>query len=154
MGAIMAALIAVGKTPDEIEAFAKSVNYYKLLDPDFNLGLIKGDKIEAMLRDVFGDVRIQDTAIPLRITATNLDKGTLRIFTNGSVVEALRASIAIPGVFAPKVINGIHYIDGGIVMNLPVQALTGENVIAVSALKSDFAAIVKTKEILGFKVKS
>lgn len=116
--------------------------------------MIKGDKIEAMLRDVFGDAKIQDTAIPLRITATNLDKGTLRIFTNGSIAEALRASIAIPGVFAPKVINGIHYIDGGIVMNLPVQALTGENVVAVSALKSDFAAIVKTKEILGFKVKS
>lgn len=53
MGAIMAAFIAMGKTPEEMETFAKSVNYFKLLDPDFSLGLIKGEKIEALFREVF-----------------------------------------------------------------------------------------------------
>lgn len=154
MGAIMAAFIAMGKTPEEMESFAKSVNYFKLLDPDFSLGLIKGEKIEALFREVFQNADIRDAKIPLKIAATNLDKGTLRIFSSGDLVDALRASVAIPGIFAPKIIDGIHYVDGGIVMNLPVQALEGENVVAVSALKHDFHGIRKTKKVLGFNVKS
>jgi NTE family protein len=154
MGALVAAFIAIGKTPEEMVEFAKNVSYYRLADMDLRLGLLRGDRIMKLLSTVFGDQRIEETAIPLRIVATDLDAGTPRIFSSGKITDALRASFAIPGIFSPKVIDGTHYVDGGIVMNLPIPALSGQDVIAVSALKADFGEMIRTREILGFQVKS
>lgn len=152
MGAIAAALIASGKTPDEIADFARSIRYYGLVDPDFRFGIIKGKKIEKFLRTTFSHARIEDMPIPLRIVATNLDTREAVVFDQGDVADAIRASIAIPGVFVPSVIGGHHFVDGGLTMNLPVQALSGKDVIAVSALKADFAPMRKKKKVLGVEV--
>lgn len=154
MWAIIAALIAIWKTPQDILSLAKSLSYYKLLDTDFTLWLLKWNKIVQVLEEIFGDTKIQDTKIPLKITATNLDNWTLKIFSTWKIVDALRASFAIPWIFSPHIIDWKHYVDGWIIMNLPVQALSWENIIAVSALKMDFDTIIKTKKFLWFNVKS
>ena len=57
---------------------------------------------------------------PLRVLATNLETGQGRVFRNGDLVEAVRASMAIPGGFRPVVIEGQQYVDGALVENLPV----------------------------------
>ncbi len=57
---------------------------------------------------------------PLRILATNLETGQGRVFSQGDLVEAVRASMAIPGGFRPVVIEGQQYVDGALVENLPV----------------------------------
>jgi predicted acylesterase/phospholipase RssA len=72
---------------------------------------------------------------PLRILATNLETGQGRVFGKGDLVEAVRASMAIPGGFRPVVIDGQQYVDGALVENLPVstarEAFHPEVVLAV-----------------------
>lgn len=72
---------------------------------------------------------------PLRVLATNLETGQGRVFGKGDLVEAVRASMAIPGGFRPVVIEGQQYVDGALVENLPVftakEAFRPEVVIAV-----------------------
>ncbi|WP_306590655.1 patatin-like phospholipase family protein [Geothrix sp. 21YS21S-4] len=58
---------------------------------------------------------------PLRVLATNLETGQGRIFGQGDLVEAVRASMAIPGGFRPVLIDGQQYVDGALVENLPVS---------------------------------
>ncbi|GLH73353.1 hypothetical protein GETHLI_18550 [Geothrix limicola] len=58
---------------------------------------------------------------PLRVLATNLETGQGRVFGSGDLVEAVRASMSIPGGFRPVVIEGQQYVDGALVENLPVQ---------------------------------
>ena len=72
---------------------------------------------------------------PLRVLATNLETGQGRVFGNGDLVEAVRASLSIPGGFRPVVIDGQQYVDGALVENLPVftakEAFHPDLVIAV-----------------------
>ncbi len=72
---------------------------------------------------------------PLRILATNLETGQGRVFGNGDLVEAVRASMAVPGGFRPVMIEGQQYVDGALVENLPVstakEAFHPDVVIAV-----------------------
>lgn len=72
---------------------------------------------------------------PLRILATNLETGQGRVFGNGDLVEAVRASMAVPGGFRPVLIEGQQYVDGALVENLPVstakEAFHPDVVIAV-----------------------
>ncbi len=59
--------------------------------------------------------------LPLRVLATNLETGQGRLFAKGDLVEAVRASMSIPGAFRPLVIDGQQYVDGALVENLPVS---------------------------------
>ena len=72
---------------------------------------------------------------PLRILATNLETGQARIFDHGDLVEAVRASMSIPGAFRPVIIDGQQYVDGALVENIPVstakEAFHPDLVIAV-----------------------
>ena len=74
---------------------------------------------------------------PLRVLATNLETGQGRVFRQGDLVEAVRASMSIPGGFQPVVIDGQQYVDGALVENLPVttarEAFHPDLVIAVDA---------------------
>lgn len=62
-----------------------------------------------------------DTAVPLHITATNMASGKKHVFETGRVSEAVLASTAIPGVFCPVEIDGVTYVDGGVVANLDIE---------------------------------
>lgn len=154
MWAIIATFVALWKTSKEIEEILISLSFFKLIDLDLKTGLIKGKKIEKKFQERFGKTRIEETLIPLKIVATNIETGTSKIFTKGEIVEALRASISIPGIFIPKKIQQESYIDGWVMMNLPIEALTGKNIIAVSALKINLGKIEKTKKIIWIHFKS
>ncbi len=70
----------------------------------------------------YGDLRnFDELPIPFRCVATNMTAGQKKVFSEGSLSQALRATMSIPGVFAPVVINGHEYTDGGAVDNLPVD---------------------------------
>ena len=72
MGAIIASLYAFGKTSDEMKDICSSVNYLKLIDIDLRQGLLKGDKIRDFFANIFGDAKIENMGIPLKIVATNI----------------------------------------------------------------------------------
>jgi NTE family protein len=77
--------------------------------------------LERYLRSVFGDLRIEDLKIPFAVVATDLDTGEAVVIREGSLVEALRASTAIPGIFRPVRWRGRILVDGGMVEPVPVQ---------------------------------
>ena len=81
------------------------------------------DKVTRMLQDVFGDVLIEDLWVPYFCISSNLSKSEPVIHRRGPLWKAVRASLAIPGIFAPVSENGDLLVDGGIINNLPVDIM-------------------------------
>lgn len=98
-------------------------------------GAIKGDKIIGFFRKHIGDPRFADCAVPFGAVATNLATGREVWLREGSVLEAVRASISLPGLFAPVKVDGDWLVDGGLVNPVPVSlchAMGADIVIAVN----------------------
>ncbi|WP_395061408.1 patatin-like phospholipase family protein [Flavobacterium sp.] len=134
-GAIVGALYAWGKTPEEILTFFKSIYFFHW--KHFTLkkaGIIDCDSFKSYFEDIFKDAKMSDLKIPMHITATDMVKGKLKIFNNSTkIVDAVLASSAVPGVISPYLINGNLYSDGGILNHFPSDILQGrcENIIGV-----------------------
>lgn len=103
-------------------------------------GLVAGQKLNLALRAMtFRAARVSDfdsLAVPFRAVATDLETGALTVFSAGDLVDAMRASMSVPGVFTPYPVEERLYVDGGLVQNLPVEVACGmgaDVVIAVDA---------------------
>lgn len=101
-------------------------------------GLVQGNRLQALLQDwtaaVPGDASFSQLPIPFRAIATDLQTGQKVVLDHGSLPQAIRASIALPGLFAPTVVDGRTLVDGGLVSNLPIEtahAMGAQEVIAV-----------------------
>ncbi len=97
-------------------------------------GLIEGRRIQALLRELLPASRIEDLPMPFAAVATDLYRQTEVVLAEGDLHAALRASIAIPGVFTPVEREGRTLVDGGLVNPLPIsvaRALGATHVIAV-----------------------
>jgi len=139
-GSIVSALVASGIGSDDIMAFAKDLNFKKLLKPRLTkfisyLGISRGDEIEKKLRYILKSKRFKDLNLPCKILSANLDTEKKEVFYNRINAETInypftntnellrdtaslvRTSISIPFIFKPKQLNGHHYVDGGMVMN-------------------------------------
>ncbi len=102
-------------------------------DADFSL---RNDRlIRNRLVRAFGEVKLEDLRLPLRVTATDAASGDAIVINKGRIVDALRASIAMPFMFAPHYIDGQRVIDGFISDPLPVSA--AQDAKAVLALGFD-----------------
>ncbi len=137
VGALVGAFLAAGKL-EELKEFAAPLTRkesFKLADLMFpTSGLIEGKKIEGFLREHLGTVRIEDLKIPFACVATDFYSGREVILGSGDLVRAVRASISIPGVFKPVVVDTKLLVDGGVVNPVPVQVvrdLGAEFIIAV-----------------------
>jgi NTE family protein len=88
-------------------------------------GLVPTHQIEALFRRIVGDAGpisdFNELPIPFRAVATDLVSGSMVVFDHGDLAEAMRASMAVPGAFAPVVINGRLHADGMLVRNLPID---------------------------------
>ena len=75
-----------------------------------------------------------DLPIPFRAVATNIDDGSMVVLDRGNLGDAMRASMAVPGAFSPQTIDGVQLVDGGLVMNLPVEIARsmGADIVIVS----------------------
>ena len=100
------------------------------------VALTSGRRVTEGLHSSFGDVEIEDCWVPFRAIATNLTTLTVDIPRTGPIWRAVRASIAIPGIFPPLVEPHGVMVDGGLLDNLPVGPLRAEfaNAIVVSSL--------------------
>ena len=120
VGAIIGYMYASGKTADEIEDFIIKQGLRGFLDFSISkLGINRTPKLRKRLETFTGINKFNDLKIPLYINATNISKGKEDIFKSGEVFDAIRASIAMPGLFAPHKVNGDVYIDGGIMNQDP-----------------------------------
>jgi NTE family protein len=138
MGAIIGAAVAMEWDDAEIRerlrsAFVESnpINDYTL---PF-LSLVKGRKITRRLEEHFGSTCIEDLWRPFFCVSTNLSAGVLAVHRGGPLVRALRASVAIPGLLPPVMIDREAHVDGGVINWLPVDVMGSKRgpVIAVDA---------------------
>jgi NTE family protein len=142
IGAVVAAAYCAGRLP-ALEALARSANrmlVLKFLDVSFNGGVLGGRVIERELKRYFLDHRLEDLPIPCATVAADLATGTPVVMRTGPIVEAVRASLSIPGIFPPLRRDGHVLADGGLINPVPVSAarlLSAAPVIAVN-LQADY----------------
>lgn len=124
MGALIGAFFCSGMNVNQIEKEIISLNWKNLLDYSIpTKGLIKGKKIEDMLREKLGNINFNDLKIPLLVTAYDIKNDQEIIFSKGNVVQAIRASISIPGIFIPVSNKERILVDGGVVDPMPTEIL-------------------------------
>lgn len=126
-GSIVAGLYANGMKPKDILSFFKSVSLFSWTHLSFKkAGFLDADQFARYLDKEFGNKTIKDLDIELYISATDIERGKLKIFhKNTKIVSAILASSAFPGVFSPVIINNKVYSDGGILNNYPVNTIQG-----------------------------
>jgi predicted acylesterase/phospholipase RssA len=124
MGAVIGALYCADYSPKKIEEIATTTDWKKIVDFTIpKAGFIEGDLVERKIKRLIDNKDFSDLGIPLKVIAYNIDKHEKAIFSEGSVSKAIRASISIPGVFAPTKIGKYNYIDGGVIDPTPFEAV-------------------------------
>lgn len=149
MGALVGGLHAAGRL-DEFSEWAKSLTQrtiLRLLDPSISAaGVMRAGKILDAVRDILGPVAIEDLRIPYTAVATDLLAGKSVWFQRGPLDEAIRASIAIPGVIAPHAVDGRLLADGGILDPLPMAPLSAVNADLTIAVSLSGSEAITTRE--------
>jgi NTE family protein len=139
-GTSIGALVGAVYADDDVaalEEWVTGLTWRKVLgffDISFNGGILKGAKLTSFLRDNFMEKEIAGLARPFAAVATDLHSGREVWLRKGSVVEAVRASIALPGLFSPWERDGRQLVDGALVNPVPVslcRAMGADFVIAV-----------------------
>lgn len=149
MGAIVGGLQAAGHL-DEFADWAKSLTQrtiLRLLDPSIGAaGVMRAGKILDAVRDILGPVTIEQLPIPYTAVATDLLAGKSVWFQRGPLDEAIRASIAIPGVIAPHEVDGRLLADGGILDPLPMAPLAAVNADLTIAVAVSGSEVIDKRE--------
>jgi len=139
-GTSIGALVGAAYAADELENFEEWLRglgikeVLSLMDVRMNGGMIKGERLMEFFRRSFVDRPIEELVIPFAAVATALHSGTEVWLREGSTIEAVRASIALPGLFMPVVYDGRILVDGALVNPVPVslaRAMGADIVIAV-----------------------
>jgi NTE family protein len=130
MGALVGGLHAAGSL-DEFTTWAQTLTQrtmLRLLDPSISAaGVLRAGKILDAVRDMLGEATIENLPIPFTAVATDLIAGKSVWLQHGAVDAAIRASIAIPGIIAPHVLDGRLLADGGILDPLPMAPIASVN---------------------------
>jgi len=124
-GALVGGLFAAGQLPvfrDWLLSMSRT-DMLRLLDPVFGRpALFEGTRLMAALRERTGDLRIEDLPIDFTAVAVDLMRQREVWLRQGDLWDAVRGSIAIPGIFTPHRVNGRELVDGGLLAPLPITA--------------------------------
>ncbi len=171
-GAIFASLVALGYDAitsreltiqtwtKDITSQRNTMGLLRLLAPRLfgfradNFGLRGDGMLLERARAVFGDRRIEDTPIPLHITATDFSNGELVEIRSGSIVDAIRASLSLPLAFAPVRMHGKLLVDGYLADPLPVSVAMkhGSRVIVAVGFESPYQERVTSAGRFAFQL--
>lgn len=145
IGAVVGGSYAAGHL-DTLEEWARSLqprSVFGYLDIRLNgSGLIGGDKLAAQLEAALGQSNIEDLPLKFATVATEVRTGHEIWLTHGSMVNAMRASYALPGIFAPVLVGDRWLVDGALVNPVPVSAARalGAEIVIAANLSSDVFA--------------
>lgn len=138
MGSLIGAIYAGGAL-DALQDWASGLtaqNFFGMLDVRLSSGgLVKGSEIISVIRRLVDQDRIEELPVPLAIVATDMSTGREMWLTKGNLANAVRASVALPGIISPFRMNDRWFLDGGLTNPLPVSAcriLGAEVVIAAN----------------------
>jgi len=142
IGAVIGSLYALRRNVTRIENIADSIDWTRLLSlVDLTLpktGLIRGQRISTWAKSIIGrDIQFSDLEIPFACVATDIMTGQEIVINEGSVMEAVRASFSIPGLFSVAKREGRFLVDGGLVNPVPISTVKNmgaEFIIAVNVL--------------------
>ncbi len=154
--AIIASLVAFGKTWEEIYEFAQDLWWFQLSSIQLSkFALLSNKKLGDHITDLIGPKKIEEADIPLSIITTNIETWKKVVLQNWSVKKAVMASSCIPWIFTPIKISGQLLVDGWIVENVPVSPLleqSSDTIVAVDLYA--FHAWRKPKNILEILINS
>ena len=142
IGGVVGGVYAAGQL-DALEEWARSLQPRKILGYlDIRLngsGLIGGDKLAAQLESAIGGTLIEDLPLKFATVATEVRTGHEIWLTHGRMVEAMRASYALPGIFSPVLVGDRWLVDGALVNPVPVSAARalGAEIVIAANLSSD-----------------
>ena len=124
IGALIGGLYAMGKLK-EYSLWVKTLNrkaIWNLMDLSIkNQGILKGDRVLEKMKTFIPDMLIEDMNIPFSAIATDIINEKEIVFKEGSYYEAIRASIAMPGIFTPVKHNKTILVDGGVINPIPIE---------------------------------
>ena len=160
MGALVASFYGAGLDVDRLYKLSRVFKRKYYLDFTVpKMGFIAGKKVKELIRIFTHGKMIEELDIPIGIVATDLVSGEKVVFKTGPIAEAVRASIAIPGIFVPEKVNGRLFVDGGVVDRIPVSvakemgadiviAVDVSNVKVNSDITSIFDVIMQSIDIM------
>ncbi|WP_435367728.1 patatin-like phospholipase family protein [Mesobacillus subterraneus] len=160
MGALVASFYGAGLDVDRLYKLSRVFKRKYYLDFTVpKMGFISGKRVKELIRIFTHGKKIEELDIPIGIVATDLMSGEKVVFKNGPVAEAVRASIAIPGIFVPEKLDGRLFVDGGVVDRIPVSVakeMGADIVIAVDVsnvkvnadITSIFDVIIQSIDIM------
>lgn len=127
-GSIVGSLHAIGKSPEEILDFFKSVYFFHWKHFTFNKpGLVSSTIFSTYLNPIFKQMTIGDLDIELKIIATELVSGDQKIFNStDKIVDAVIASCSIPGITTPYIVGNEMFSDGGVLNNFPADIIQND----------------------------
>jgi NTE family protein len=123
-GALAGVLYADGYTPKEILKLMNTGSRLDFMRPAMpREGLLQITGISKILKSTLRAKTFEELKIPLYVSATDLNNGKATYFSEGDLHDPVIASASIPVIFQPVIINNIHYVDGGVLDNLPVAPI-------------------------------
>jgi len=151
VGALVGAAYAAGEL-DRLEEWVTGLAWttvVRLMDLTWRGGLIRGTRLFNLFGTMLADREIDDLPIPYGAIATELESGRELWLRHGKLLEAVRASCAMPGLFTPVVRDGTVLVDGGLVNPVPVsmcRALGADIVVAVDLSWGKLGPYRRSKE--------
>ena len=146
MGSLIGGVYAAGKLA-EFREWMKTINKKKMMElTDFSFSLnhvVKGTRIIEAIMEFVPDVAIEDLPIPYCAVATDWKSGSEVVFREGSMFEAIRASISLPSFYEPVQRDGMILIDGGVTNPIPMNRVVrheGDILVGVDVSGHDYAA--------------
>jgi len=172
-GSLYAALIALGRDAGTAEAMTRrlwtkeltkrrnnrsilSVFLPRVFGFDENFGMVNDALILERLKEAFGAATFEEAQIPLYLTATDFHTGDQVVFSSGRIVDAIRASIAIPYIFRPWPIDGRLLVDGFMSDPMPVGVAIqqGANIIVTMGFESPYQHKINSPLRFAFQLSS
>ena len=136
VGSIVATLYSAGFTPKQMIQLFQGLNFFKdIVTPSVPKGgLFDSKPLVEIIRKNLTYERLEDLPIPTYLVASDLEHGVPKVFSKGEIAPRVVASCSIPVIFRPMCIGGIHYVDGGAFLTLPVSVIRDkcETVIALN----------------------
>ena len=151
IGALVGGVYAAGEL-DRLEQWVTGLAWttvVRLMDLTWRGGLIRGTRLFTLFRTILADRKIDELPIPFGVVATELQSGRELWLQHGDMLEAVRASCAMPGLFTPVVRDGAVLVDGGLVNPVPVsmcRALGADLVVAVDLSWGKLGPYRRSKE--------
>ena len=123
MGALVGSFYVAGYSPDEIEEIFSNVDQTKLYELGLlaQPGLLGLGRVSQFLNESLGDKTFEEARIPAAFVAADLECNCEMVLSTGKLKDAVLASIAVPGVFPPRNLDGHHLVDGGVLNPVPVS---------------------------------